>query len=52
LRASLLAGVALSTTSMAVVYTVMLETGLNMTEYGKGILGACFINDVGTVVAL
>jgi Kef-type K+ transport system membrane component KefB len=52
LQASLLCGVALSTTSMAVVYAVMLETGLNKTEFGKGILGACFINDLGTVIAL
>jgi len=44
--------VALSTTSMAVVYAVMLETGLNQTEFGKGILGACFINDLGTVITL
>ena len=51
-QASLLAGVALSTTSMAVVYSVMLETGFNRTEFGKGILGACFINDLGTVIAL
>jgi len=51
-RASWLAGVALSTTSMAVVYAVMLETGFNKTEFGKGILGACFINDLGTVLAL
>ncbi len=51
-RASWLAGIALSTTSMAVVYAVMLETGLNKTEFGKGILGACFINDLGTVIAL
>ncbi len=51
-RASLLAGVALSTTSMAVVYAVMLETGFNKTEFGKGILGACFVNDLGTVLAL
>jgi Kef-type K+ transport system membrane component KefB len=51
-QASWLAGVALSTTSMAVVYAVMLETGFNKTEYGKGILGACFINDLGTVLAL
>ncbi len=51
-QASLLCGVALSTTSMAVVYAVMLETGLNKTEFGKGILGACFINDLGTVIAL
>ncbi len=52
LQASLLCGVALSTTSMAVVYSVMLETGLNKTEFGKGILGACFINDLGTVLVL
>lgn len=51
-QASWLAGVSLSTTSMAVVYAVMLETGFNETEFGKGILGACFINDLGTVVAL
>ena len=51
-QASWLAGVALSTTSMAVVYAVMLETGFNKTDFGKGILGACFINDLGTVVAL
>ncbi|HZS10966.1 MAG TPA: cation:proton antiporter, partial [Nitrospirales bacterium] len=51
-QASWLTGIALSTTSMAVVYAVMLETGFNRTEYGKGILGACFINDLGTVIAL
>jgi glutathione-regulated potassium-efflux system ancillary protein KefC len=50
--ASWLAGVALSTTSMAVVYAVMLETGFNRTGFGKGILGACFVNDLGTVIAL
>ena len=49
---SWLAGVAMSTTSVAVVYAVMLEFGFNMTEYGKTILAACFINDLGTVVAL
>ncbi len=51
-RASWLCGIALSTTSIAIVYAVMLETGFNKTEYGKGILGACFINDLGTVIAL
>ncbi len=51
-QASWLCGIALSTTSMAVVYAVMLETGLNKTSFGKGILGACFINDLGTVIAL
>jgi Kef-type K+ transport system membrane component KefB len=30
----------------------MLETGFNKTEFGKGILGSCFINDLGTVIAL
>jgi len=37
---------------MAVVYAVMLESGFNRTEFGKGILGACFVNDLGTVIAL
>ena len=51
-RASWLAGVALSTTSVAVVYSVMLELGLNRTEFGKVVLAACFVNDLGTVIAL
>jgi len=50
--AAWLAGVALSTTSVAVVYAVMLELGFNTTQYGKAILAACFINDLGTVIAL
>jgi glutathione-regulated potassium-efflux system ancillary protein KefC len=49
---SWLAGVAMSTTSVAVVYAVMLESGLNRTEYGKTLLAACFINDLLTVLAL
>jgi Kef-type K+ transport system membrane component KefB len=52
LQASLLCGIALSTTSMAVVYSVMLEYGFNKTEFGKGVLGSCFINDLGTVIGL
>jgi Kef-type K+ transport system membrane component KefB len=51
-RPSWLAGVALSTTSVAVVYAVMLELGFNQTTYGKAILAACFVNDLGTVIAL
>ncbi len=51
-EASLLCGVALSTTSVAVVYAVMLGRGLNKTEFGKGVLGACFVNDIVTVLAL
>jgi glutathione-regulated potassium-efflux system ancillary protein KefC len=50
--ASWLAGIALSTTSVAVVYAVMLEFGLNKTDYGKTVLAACFVNDLATVVAL
>lgn len=52
LPASEIAGLALSTTSVAVVYAVMVETGLNQTELGKIILAACFVNDLGTVLAL
>ncbi|MCW5940962.1 MAG: cation:proton antiporter [Fimbriimonadaceae bacterium] len=45
-------GIALSTTSVAVVYAVMIESGLNRTELGKVILAACFVTDLGTVLAL
>lgn len=51
-KASLLAGIAMSTTSVAVVYAVMLEFGFNRTDYGKMVLAACFITDLGTVVGL
>jgi len=47
-----IAAIALSTTSVAVVFAVMLETGYNRTELGKIILAACFVNDLGTVLAL
>jgi len=50
--ASLLAGVALSTTSVAVVYVVLVETGTSRTPTGKLILSACFITDLGTALAL
>jgi len=52
LHAAEIAGVALSTTSVAVVYAVMVETGLNRQEIGKLILAACFVTDLGTVLAL
>ncbi|HEX9192760.1 MAG TPA: cation:proton antiporter [Burkholderiales bacterium] len=51
-EASWLAGVAMSTTSVAVVYAVMIEFGFNATNYGKTVLAACFITDLGTVIAL
>jgi len=47
-----IAGIALSTTSVAVVYAVMIETGHSTTALGKMILAACFITDFGTVLAL
>jgi len=50
--ASWLAGIAMSTTSVAVVYAVMLEFGLNRTDYGKTVLAACFVTDLATVLAL
>jgi Kef-type K+ transport system membrane component KefB len=52
LRAAQIAGIALSTTSVAVVYAVMVETGLSDTDFGKLILAACFVTDLGTVLAL
>jgi Kef-type K+ transport system membrane component KefB len=52
MQAAQIGGIALSTTSVAVVYAVMVETGLNRTQLGKLILAACFVTDMGTVLAL
>jgi Kef-type K+ transport system membrane component KefB len=52
LQAAEIAGIALSTTSVAVVYAVMIESRLADTDLGKTILAACFITDLGTVLAL
>ncbi len=52
LQQSQIAGIALSTTSVAVVYAVMIEKKLSDTSMGKMILAACFITDFGTVLAL
>lgn len=52
LQASLLAGTALSTTSLAVVYSVLVETGLAKTQVGKLLMSATFITDMGTALAL
>jgi Kef-type K+ transport system membrane component KefB len=51
-KASLIAGTALSTTSLAVVYAMLVETGLNATRIGKLIMSACFVTDMGTALAL
>lgn len=52
MRAAEIGGIALSTASVAVVYAVMVETGLNRSEFGKIILSAVFVTDLGTVLAL
>jgi Kef-type K+ transport system membrane component KefB len=52
MQQSQIAGIALSTTSVAVVYAVMIEKKLSDTSMGKMILAACFITDFGTVLAL
>ncbi len=52
LDASKIAGIAMSTTSVAVVYAVMVESGLASKEFGQLILAACFFTDLGTVIAL
>jgi Kef-type K+ transport system membrane component KefB len=51
-RASEIAGTALSTTSLAVVYAVLVQTGLSKTDLGKRIMAATFVTDILTVVAL
>jgi Kef-type K+ transport system membrane component KefB len=51
-RASLIAGTALSTTSLAVVYTVLVERGLTDTGIGKLLMSATFVTDLCTALAL
>jgi Kef-type K+ transport system membrane component KefB len=51
-KASLIAGTALSTTSLAVVYAVLVETGLNTVRVGKLLMSACFVTNMCTVIAL
>ena len=50
--AAKICGLALSTTSLAVVYSVLVETGLNRTVIGKRVMAATFVTDLGTVTAL
>ena len=52
LKQAEIAGIALSTTSLAVVYAVLVETGLNQTEIGKRLMSATFVTDLGTAAAL
>jgi len=51
-RASLITGTALSTTSLAVVYAVLVERGLTDTGVGKLLMSATFVTDLCTALAL
>ena len=50
--ASEIASIALSTTSLAVVYAVLVESGLSTTDLGKRIMAMTFVTDILTVIAL
>jgi Kef-type K+ transport system membrane component KefB len=47
-----ISGLALSTTSLAVVYAVLVETGLNRELVGKRLMSATFVTDIATVTGL
>jgi Kef-type K+ transport system membrane component KefB len=51
-KQSEIAGLALSTTSLAVVYAVLVETGLSRALVGKRLMSATFVTDVATVAGL
>jgi len=51
-KASLIAGTALSTTSLAVVYAVLVERGLTTSNVGKLLMSATFVTDLCTAIAL
>ncbi|OGS21019.1 MAG: potassium transporter [Elusimicrobia bacterium RIFOXYA2_FULL_39_19] len=50
--ASLVTGTAISCTSLAVIYAVLVETGMNKTELGKLLMSATFITNLFTALAL
>jgi Kef-type K+ transport system membrane component KefB len=51
-RAAEIGGVALSTTSLAVVFAVIVEMGLSETAIGQLLLSSTFVTDLATVAAL
>jgi Kef-type K+ transport system membrane component KefB len=51
-RQAEICGLALSTTSLAVVYAVLVETGLNRELVGKRLMSATFVTDIATVIGL
>jgi len=52
LQASLITGIALSETSLAVVYSALVENNLSRTEVGKMLMAATFITNTGTALVL
>lgn len=52
LQAALIAGIALSTTSLAVVYSVLMETDLKNPDLAKILLASTFVTDMSTVIVL
>ncbi len=52
LNSSLIAGIALSANSIAVVYSVLVETGMSKTAIGKIIMASTFVTNIGTALAL
>lgn len=51
-NAALIAGVALSTTSLGVIYSILMETGMNKTKLGTILMSATFVTDITTVLVL
>jgi Kef-type K+ transport system membrane component KefB len=51
-RQAEIGGLALSTTSLAVVYAVLVETGLSGELVGKRLMSATFVTDIATVTGL
>ena len=51
-RQAEIGGLALSTTSLAVVYAVLVETGLSAELVGKRVMSATFVTDIATVAGL
>lgn len=52
MQASLITGIALSETSLAVVYSVLTETGLSKTRTGKLLMACTFLTNTLTALAL
>lgn len=50
--ASLLTGIALAPTSIAIVYTVLIESGMQQSDFGRKLLVACFASNLAAMAAL